>query len=196
MTTCGGSSRQYERREGQRSARSPRRRPRGSARDVDDAASAMTWFTSGSMLTATSRGLSLCLVVALTACAQAAPASTNPPQTSTSVAPARSADPRRAAPDAATASRVIVLANDVVPDAVAIDDTRVYWIGDPALQSERQHPAGSPFRSRSGSGGRCGPSRVTRSGGRRATRAQRRSSSCSSRRSSTVIVFEHAPCRR
>jgi len=30
---------------------------------------------------------------------------------------------------------VTVLVNDVVPDAVAMDDTRVYWLGDHALQS-------------------------------------------------------------
>ena len=39
---------------------------------------------------------------------------------------------------------MIVLANDVVPDAVAIDDTRVYWIGDRALQSVPRPSIGPP----------------------------------------------------
>ena len=95
------------------------------------------------MLTATCRGLSLSLAVALTACAPApASTSTSAPRIATSVAPARSAEPPSAAPDASTASRVTVLANDVVPDAVAIDDTRVYWIGDHALESMPRRSVG------------------------------------------------------
>ena len=82
-------------------------------------------------------------LAALTACKAPYAGSLAPeltgPTTAVTVTPsvktARAAEQPSPPPGASTASPVTVLANDVVPDAVAIDDTRVYWIGDHALQS-------------------------------------------------------------
>ena len=89
-------------------------------------------------------------LAALTACKAPYAGSLAPeltgPTTAVTVTPsvktARAAEQPSPPPGASTASPVTVLANDVVPDAVAIDDTRVYWIGDHALQSIPLRSAG------------------------------------------------------